>query len=138
MNQRRGVRWSNTKAFLRPVMNRPNLTVLTHAHVTRVRVQTLGFLKRATGVEFSLGPRGNQFAEAKGEVILAAGAIGSPQILQLSGIGPGALPEPHQRRAHLPGVGENPHDHLQVRLMYKVKNVRTLNERANSVFGKWR
>src|ERR1700704_2384498 len=88
MNQRRGVRWSNTKAFLRPVMHRPNLTVLTRAHVKRVRMQTMGFLKRATGVEFSLGPRGNQFAEARREVILAAGAIGSPQILQLSGIGP--------------------------------------------------
>ncbi len=138
MNQRRGVRWSNTKAFLRPVMNRPNLTVLTHAHVKRVRVQTLGFLKRATGVEFSLGPRGNQFAEAKGEVILAAGAIGSPQILQLSGIGPGALLQDLGIIvAHnLPGVGENLHDHLQIRLMYKVKNVPTLNERANSLFWK--
>jgi len=138
MNQRRGVRWSNTKAFLRPVMNRPNLTVLTHAHVKRVRVQTLGFLKRATGVEFSLGPRGNQFAEARREVILAAGAIGSPQILQLSGIGPGALLQDLGINVehNLPGVGENLHDHLQIRLMYKVKNVRTLNERANSLFGK--
>jgi choline dehydrogenase len=138
MNQRRGVRWSNTKAFLRPVMHRPNLTVLTQAHVKRVRVQTLGFLKRATGVEFSLGPRGNQFAEARGEVILAAGSIGSPQILQLSGIGPGALLQELGINVEhsLPGVGENLHDHLQIRLMYKVKNVRTLNERANSLFGK--
>jgi choline dehydrogenase-like flavoprotein len=138
MNQRRGVRWSNTKAFLRPVMHRPNLTVLTQAHVKRVRVQTLGFLKRATGVEFSLGPRGNQFAEARREVILAAGAIGSPQILQLSGIGPGALLRDLGINVehNLPGVGENLHDHLQIRMMYQVKNVRTLNERANSLFGK--
>ena len=138
MNQRRGVRWSNTKAFLRPVMHRPNLTVLIQAHVKRVRVQTLGFLKRATGVEFSLGPRGNQFAEARREVILAAGSIGSPQILQLSGIGPGALLQDLGINVehNLPGVGENLHDHLQIRLMYKVKNVRTLNERANSLFGK--
>ena len=138
MNQRRGVRWSNSKAFLRPVMNRPNLTVLTHAHVKRVRVQTLGFLKRATGVEFSLGPRGNQFADASREVILAAGSIGSPQILQLSGIGPGALLQDLGINVEhdLPGVGENLHDHLQIRMMYKVKNVRTLNERANSLFGK--
>jgi choline dehydrogenase len=138
MNQRRGVRWSNTKAFLRPVMNRPNLTVLTNAHVNRVRVQTLGFLKRATGVEFRLGPRGNQFAEARGEVILAAGAIGSPQILQLSGIGAGALLQDLGINVehNLPGVGENLHDHLQIRMMYQVKNVRTLNERANSLFGK--
>jgi choline dehydrogenase len=138
MNQRRGVRWSNTKAFLRPVMHRPNLTVLTQAHVKRIRVQTLGFLKRATGVEFSLGPRGNQFAESRGEVILAAGSIGSPQILQLSGIGPGALLQELGINVEhsLPGVGENLHDHLQIRMMYKVKNVRTLNERANSLFGK--
>ena len=138
MNQRRGVRWSSTKAFLRPVMNRPNLTVLTHAHVKRVRVQTLGLLKRATGVEFSLGPRGRQFAEARREVILAAGAIGSPQILQLSGIGPGVLLQDLGINVehNLPGVGENLHDHLQIRMMYKVKNVRTLNERANSLFGK--
>ncbi|MGQ0579046.1 MAG: GMC family oxidoreductase [Betaproteobacteria bacterium] len=138
MNQRRGVRWSNTKAFLRPVMNRPNLTVLTHALVKRVRVQTMGLAKRATGVEFSLGPRGNQFAEARREVILAAGSIGSPQILQLSGIGPGALLQDLGIYVEhdLPGVGENLHDHLQIRMMYKVKNVRTLNERANSLFGK--
>ena len=138
MNQRRGVRWSNTKAFLRPVMHRPNLTVLTQAPVKRIRVQTLGFLKRATGVEFSLGPRGNQFAEARGEVILAAGSIGSPQILHLSGIGPGALLQELGINVEhsLPGVGENLHDHLQIRMMYKVKNVRTLNERANSLFGK--
>jgi len=138
MNQRRGVRWSNTKAFLRPVMHRPNLTVLTHAHVKRVRMQTSGSLKRATGVEFSLGLRSNQFAEARGEVILAAGAIGSPQILQLSGIGPGALLQHLGIHVEhdVPGVGENLHDHLQIRMMYQVKNVRTLNERANSVFGK--
>ena len=138
MNQRRGVRWSNTKAFLRPVMHRPNLTVLTHAHVQRVRVQTSGSVKSATGVEFSLGLRGNQFAEARGEVILAAGAIGSPQILQLSGIGPGALLQYLGIHVEhdLPGVGENLHDHLQIRMMYQVKNVRTLNERANGLFGK--
>ena len=138
MNQKRGVRWSNTKAFLRPVMHRPNLTVLTHAHVQRIRLQNMGLLKRATGVEFRLGPRGNQFAEARGEVILAAGAIGSPQILQLSGIGPGALLQYLGIHVEhdLPGVGQNLHDHLQIRLMYQVKNVRTLNERANSLLGK--
>ncbi|HEX7811763.1 MAG TPA: GMC family oxidoreductase N-terminal domain-containing protein [Burkholderiales bacterium] len=138
MNQKRGVRWSNTKAFLRPVMHRPNLTVLTHAHVQRIRLQNMGMLRRATGVEFRLGPRGKQIAEAKREVILSAGAIGSPQILQLSGVGPAELLREHgiDVEHNLPGVGENLHDHLQVRIIYKVKNVGTLNERANSLFGK--
>ncbi|MEO8009922.1 MAG: GMC family oxidoreductase N-terminal domain-containing protein, partial [Betaproteobacteria bacterium] len=138
MNQKRGVRWSNTKAFLRPVMHRPNLTVVTNAHVERIVLQNMGMLRRATGVEFRLGPRGKQIAQARREVILSAGAIGSPQILQLSGIGPAALLKERgiEVEHNLPGVGENLHDHLQVRIVYKVKNVRTLNERANSVFGK--
>jgi choline dehydrogenase len=138
MNQKRGVRWSNAKAFLRPVMHRQNLTVITGAHVERIRLRNMGMLRRATGVEFRLGPRGRQMAEARREVILAAGAIGSPQILQLSGIGPAALLKEHgiEVEHNLPGVGENLHDHLQVRIIYKVKNTVTLNERANSLFGK--
>src|SRR5579859_215216 len=138
MNQKRGVRWSNTKAFLRPVMHRQNLTVITGAHVERIRLQNMGMLRRATGVEFRLGPRGRQIAEARREVILAAGSIGSPQILQLSGVGPAALLKEHgiEVEHNLPGVGENLHDHLQVRIIYKVKNVVTLNERVNSLFGK--
>jgi choline dehydrogenase len=138
MNQKRGVRWSNAKAFLRPVMQRKNLTVVTGAHVERIRLQNMGMLRRATGVEFRLGPRGRQIAEARREVILSAGAIGSPQILQLSGVGPAALLKEHgiEVEHNLPGVGENLHDHLQVRIIYKVKNVGTLNERANSLFGK--
>ena len=138
MNQKHGVRWSNTKAFLRPVMRRSNLTVLTHAHVSRIRFDTANGNRRATGVEFRSGQGGNEFAEAKREVILSAGSIGSPQILQLSGIGPGSLlqesglPVVHD----LPGVGENLHDHLQVRIMYKVKNTVTLNERTHSLIGK--
>src|SRR5260221_827029 len=78
MNQKRGVRWSNTKAFLRPVMHRPNLTVLTHAHVNRVRFDTENGNKRATSVEFRTARGGNEFVEAKREVILSAGAISSP------------------------------------------------------------
>ncbi|MBI3529083.1 MAG: GMC family oxidoreductase N-terminal domain-containing protein [Betaproteobacteria bacterium] len=138
MNQKRGVRWSNTKAFLRPVMHRPNLAVLTHAHVSRVRFDTANGNRRATGVEFRTGQGGNEFAEAKREVVLSAGAIGSPQILQLSGIGPGSLlqesgvPVIHD----LSGVGENLQDHLQIRIMYKVKNTVTLNERTHSLIGK--
>jgi choline dehydrogenase len=91
MNQRRGVRWSATKAFLRPAMKRANLTVLTGAHVNRVCIETTGSAKRASGIEFRLPGENEQRAQANREVILAAGAIGSPQILQLSGIGPGAL-----------------------------------------------
>ncbi|MEO8158244.1 MAG: GMC family oxidoreductase N-terminal domain-containing protein [Betaproteobacteria bacterium] len=138
MNQKRGVRWSNTKAFLRPVMHRSNLTVVTGAHVERIVLQNMGMLRRATGVEFRLGPRGKQIAQARREVILSAGAIGSPQILQLSGIGPAALLKEHgiEVEHNLPGVGENLHDHLQVRIVYKVKNVVTLNQRANSLLGK--
>jgi choline dehydrogenase len=137
VNQRRGVRWSATKGFLRPVQHRRNLRVLTDTHVTRVCIDTANGARRATGVEVR-HPGGEQKVGARREVILAAGAIGSPQILQLSGIGPGALlqdlgiPVLHD----VPGVGENLQDHLQIRLMYKVSNCTTLNERANSLLGK--
>ncbi len=137
VNQRRGVRWSGTKAFLRPVLHRPNLTVLTDAHVSRLCLDAAGGTRRATGIEVRHAG-GQKVIQARRDVILAAGAIGSPQILQLSGVGPGALlqrlgvPVVHD----LPGVGENLHDHLQVRIMYKVSGCRTLNERANSLLGK--
>ncbi|MGH8668160.1 MAG: GMC family oxidoreductase [Burkholderiales bacterium] len=133
MNQKRGRRWSATSAFLRPVLHRPNLTVMTGAQVSRLRVEG----RQATGVEFT---HRNEafFAAARRETILAAGAIGSPQLLQLSGIGPLQvlrrfdIPVVHE----LPGVGENLHDHLQIRMQYKVKNVKTLNGIANSLLGK--
>jgi len=137
MTQRRGVRWNATKAFLRPVQHRPNLTVITHAHVKRVRVEERDGIKRATGVEFR-DRQTEGFIEARRGVILAAGAIGSPQILQLSGVGPRALLQQHAIPVthELPGVGENLHDHLQVRIVYRVSNVVTLNQRANSTLGK--
>jgi len=133
VNQRRGVRVNASKAFLRPAMARGNLTVITGAQVKKLRMEG----RRALGVEFL---RGNDefFAEAKRETILATGSIGSPQILQLSGIGPGALlqrlgiPVAHD----LPGVGENLQDHLQLRMAFKVRNVLTLNTMANSLWGK--
>ncbi len=133
MNQRRGRRWSATDAFLKPVRQRKNLTILTDALVSRLRIED----RRASGVEFRTGGE-TCFAESRRETILAAGAIGSPQLLQLSGVGPGELLQKHGIRVFhdLPGVGENLHDHLQIRMQYKVKNVRTLNERANSLFGK--
>jgi choline dehydrogenase-like flavoprotein len=133
MNQKRGRRWSATNAFLRPAMHRANLTVMTGAQVSRVRIAG----RNALGVEFTHRDA-KFFVEAKSETILAAGAIGSPQLLQLSGIGPAELLAQHQIAVvhELPGVGENLHDHLQIRMQYKVKNVTTLNGIANSLFGK--
>jgi choline dehydrogenase len=137
VNQRRGVRWSATKAFLRPVQHRPNLRVLIDAHVNRVCIDVSGGQRRATGIEVRHAD-GERTIAARREVILAAGAIGSPQILQLSGVGPAALlqalgiPVMHDS----PGVGGNLQDHLQIRLMYKVSGCTTLNERANSLLGK--
>ncbi len=133
VNQRRGVRVNASKAFLRPAMARGNLTVLTQAQVKRLRLEG----KRVLGVEFYQG-NDEVFAEAKRETILSTGSIGSPQILQLSGIGPGALLQQHGIPvAHdLPGVGENLQDHLQLRMAFKVKNVLTLNTMANSLWGK--
>ena len=135
MNQRGGWRWSGTKAFLRPVLHRGNLTVRTDAQVRRIAVEPGDADPRATGVELvGTGER----LEARREVILAAGAIGSPQILQLSGIGPGSLLQQHGIDVvhDLAGVGENLHDHLQIRTIFKVKNTVTLNQRVNSLFGK--
>ena len=133
MNQRRGRRWSATSAFLRPVLHRQNLTVLTGALVSKVRTAN----REATGIEFTHEKQAF-FVEARRETVLAAGAIGSPQLLQLSGIGPYEwlkglqIPIVH----HLPGVGGNLHDHLQIRMQYKVRNVKTLNTMANSLWGK--
>ena len=133
VNQKRGVRWNASKAFLRPAMRRRNLTVLTNAEALRLRLEG----KRSAGVEFSQGGE-ECFARARVETVLAAGAIGSPQILQLSGVGPPDLLREHGIPvAHeSPGVGANLQDHLQLRMAFKVKNVRTLNERANTLAGK--
>ncbi len=138
MNQRRGVRWSATKAFLRPVLKRPNLSIRTGAFVERVLIETRDGSKRATGVVTRQTGAGTETLLARREVLLAAGAIGSPQILQLSGIGPAELLRRHDVSvvADLPGVGANLHDHLQIRSVYKVRNTRTLNRRAGSWLGK--
>ncbi len=133
VNQRRGIRVNTAKAFLRPAFARKNLTVLSNAEVEEIVVED----RRAKGVTFW---RKGAFSEAKaaGEVILAAGAIGSPQLLELSGIGSGdvlsaaGVPVLHE----LPGVGENLQDHLQIRTIFKVKNARTLNDGAGSLVGK--
>ncbi|MCZ7495872.1 GMC family oxidoreductase N-terminal domain-containing protein [Agrobacterium rhizogenes] len=138
VNQRSGWRWNTSKAFLRPARNRPNLTIWTQSHVERlILVKEASGRKRCIGV---MVERHGQRAEvgARGEVILSAGAIGSPQILQLSGIGPAALLKRHgvEVEHDLPGVGENLQDHLQIRAVFKVGNAKTLNTLANSVFGK--
>jgi choline dehydrogenase len=112
--------------------------VITHALVERIRIDGREGERCAEGVEFAHSRDGRCFADARCETILAAGSIGSPQILQLSGIGP---PDLLASRGVTPihplaGVGENLHDHLQIRMQYKVSHTRTLNERANSLFGK--
>ncbi len=138
MNQRGGRRWSGTKGFLRPVMQRANLTVRTNAQVRRVMiapVESGDLAKRATGIEL-VGS--GEVIGVRREVILATGSIGSPQILQLSGIGRGKLLRQYGIDVihELPGVGENLHDHLQIRTIFRVKNTVTLNQRVNSLFGK--
>jgi len=133
VNQKQGVRWSAADAFLHPIKSRANLTVLTESHVNKLQFEG----NKIIGVKFW---RGNDLFEASvsGEVILASGAIGSPQIMQASGISSGALSQKIgiQNIIELPGVGENLQDHLQMRLVFKVKNTKTLNLRANSLFGK--
>ena len=133
VNQTRGVRLNTARAFLKPVQDRPNLTVLTQAHVRRLRFDS----RRCTGVEI-VRDGINELALANIETILAAGSIGSPQILQLSGVGPGPLLQQHGIPVlhEMPGVGENLQDHLQLRMAFKVRNVVTLNQRVHSLFGK--
>lgn len=132
VTQKSGVRWSAARAFLDPVRSRPNLTVVTDALVHRVTFDG----KRATGVEFSRNGVVEHVASTR-ETILSAGAIGSPQILQLSGIGPAALLQQHGIPvvADLP-VGENLQDHLQLRLAFRVKNAVTLNTLLDSWWAK--
>jgi choline dehydrogenase len=134
LTQKGGVRWSTATAFLKPVRNRANLTVMTDVHVSRVLLEG----RRATGVEL-LRDGFPLSVAARGEVILSAGAIGSPHILQLSGIGAAAHLKAHgiDVRHELPGVGENLQDHLALRTMYRVATG-TLNEEVNSLLGKAR
>jgi choline dehydrogenase-like flavoprotein len=134
VNQRRGVRWNARKAFLRPARARPNLTVVTDALIDRLSFDG----GRVSGVEFLLdGER--QRVTCRLEAILAAGSIGSPSILERSGVGAAerlrALGVPVVHEA--PGVGENLQDHLQLRMIFKVQGIKTLNGIANSVWGKF-
>ena len=136
MNQRTGKRWSATRAFLDDVRNRPNLTIMTEATVETLILEKQQDGLAANGVQLiHKGTRQHIFADA--EVILAAGAIASPQLLQLSGIGPADQLQAHDIAVHhaLPGVGENLQDHLQIRTIYQVDNTVTLNQRARTPWG---
>ena len=137
VNQKNGVRWNASKAFLRPVIKRDNLIVLTQALASKVRTSTGDWGIYAAGIEFTKGGE-NYFAEAKIETILAGGAINSPQLLQLSGIGPAALLQQHRITVvqNLDGVGKNLQDHLQLRMAFKVRGTRTMNEWSNRWYGK--
>ncbi len=130
VNQKSGVRWNTSKGFLRPVQHRKNLTVATNALVQWLKIDR----QRVTGIAYTRDGE-NLAATAKREVILAAGSIGSPHIMQVSGIGPAAvLREKGVTVLHdLPGVGENLQDHLQVRCAYRVSGVATMNERYQSL-----
>ena len=138
MNQRRGVRWNATKAYLRPAETRPNLTVLSNVLVEKVELNNSSQRPRATGVKIRRADKSSTNFNADQEVLLSAGAIGSPQILQLSGIGPSGLLSSKNIPiiADLGGVGENLQDHLQVRSVYQVENTVTLNQKAGSLIGK--
>jgi choline dehydrogenase len=133
VNQRRGRRWSAARGFLKPVMSRANLRVETGCLAERVEFD--GW--RTTGVTWRQNGA-SRTAQAKREVILSAGSIGSAQLLLLSGIGPGrdlldlGLPVVLDR----PGVGQNLQDHLQLRMIYQVSGVKTLNETYHSLFGR--
>ncbi|HEY0956405.1 MAG TPA: GMC family oxidoreductase N-terminal domain-containing protein [Roseateles sp.] len=140
VNQKQGLRWNTAKAFLRPTcFGRPNFEMWTGAQVQRMRLMHDDAGLRCGGVEV-LTPHGIEqpWLNAGGEVILAAGAIGSPQLLQLSGLGPGALLQGLGLKVSqdLPGVGANLQDHLQIRAVYKVQGAKTLNTRSASLLGR--
>ena len=139
VNQKAGLRWNTAKAFLRPTCyGRPNFELWTCAQATRLLTQRQadGSL-RCTGVEVWTGDE-RLVAHASEEVVLSAGAVNSPQLLQLSGIGPGSLLQQHgiPTLCDLPGVGANLQDHLQIRAVYKVRGAPTLNVMASSLWGK--
>jgi choline dehydrogenase len=139
VNQKNGFRWNAAKAFLRPqCYGRPNFEMWTMAQVVKLVIEKdEEGAQRCTGVEVQAGSE-RITARAICEVVLSAGSIGTPQILQLSGIGPAGLLQKHgvDVLVDSPGVGANLQDHLQIRAVYKVQGVKTLNTLANSWLGK--
>src|SRR5882762_469551 len=138
VTQKDGWRWNASKAFLRPIKHRSNLTIWTNSNVKKLKIEldNDGAL-RCTGAEIV---RNGELVSvnAAREVVLSAGAIGSPHILQHSGIGSASLLKKHgiDIVQHTPGVGANLQDHLQIRAVYKVENCETLNVLASNMLGK--
>ena len=133
VNQKRGIRWNTAKAFLGPVKKRPNLRILTGAQAERLIIEE----SEVRGVTFHhQGQRRD--ARATRETVLCAGAIGSPHLLELSGVGRGDVLSAAgiSPQLDVSGIGENLQDHLQLRLVYRVHGVPTLNEKASSLLGK--
>lgn len=137
VNQRSGWRWNTAKAFLRPALKRQNLTLWHSTQVNRLLFDKSGEALRCRGVEVERNGD-SQRAMVSGEVVLCAGAIGTPHLLQLSGVGPAELlREKGVEVVHeLSGVGENLQDHLQIRSIYKITNGKTLNAMASTLWGK--
>lgn len=138
VNQRSGWRWNTSKAFLRPAKSRKNLTIWTEAQVEKLTLKTgADGALRCVGAKVHRGGKPVSVTARK-EVVLSAGAVNSPQILQLSGIGPAALLKEHGIDVVMdqPFVGENLQDHLQIRAVFKVKGTKTMNTLANSMVGK--
>ena len=133
VNQKKGWRWSAATGFLKPIKSRKNLTVMTGAHVHALTMDG----KQVTGVTFDSG-KTIMTAKVAHEVVLSAGAIGTPHILQLSGIGPGGLLSDNgvEVRHELAGVGGNLQDHLQIRTIFKTQGLTSLNSFANTLIGK--
>jgi choline dehydrogenase len=129
VNQRRGRRWSAARGFLRPILGRANLRVVTGAHVERLIFAG----RRAVGLRYAADGASHE-ARASGEIVLAAGAIGTPHLLELSGVGrPEIIAGVGGDLVHAsPGVGENLQDHLQLRTVFRVSGARTLNVESRS------
>jgi choline dehydrogenase len=138
MTQKRGQRWSVSKGFLRPIIKRKNLTIKTHVHVEKIVFDDSNNTLTATGVQVKFKNGQIGIFAANKEVIMSAGAVASPQLLQLSGVGNKDLLSKYniELKHELNGVGENLQDHLQIRSIYKVCNTVTLNQRVGSIFGK--
>jgi choline dehydrogenase len=140
VTQRRGRRWNGPRAFLDPVRSRRNLEVWTGAEAERLRLEPgAGGALRCTGLSLKRGGRPVEVRGSRG-VLLAAGAINTPKLMMLSGLGPAGLLRGHgiEVAADLPGVGRNLQDHLQLRCIYKVEGGRTLNTSSRSLAGKAR
>ena len=133
VNQKRGRRWSAARGFLKPVLGRQNLRLETGCLVEGLLFDG----KRAAGVRWRQDGVARS-ARCRGEVILAAGSLGSPQIMMLSGVGPAAQLAQFGIPVLLdkPGVGANLHDHLQLRMIYKVTGIKTLNEMYSSLLAR--